>query len=83
MVTLDKFAGTAKKAILVTLPGQLFVFPIDHNHCGPGLWFATPKPCSPSEVADISATGRTRYTNLGIEIDEEDGRSEHTPAEHL
>lgn len=60
------------------------MFPIDHNRRGPNfgsqpLNHARP----PSDVADISAAGRTGYTNLGIEIDEEGGRSEHTPAEHL
>lgn len=60
------------------------MFPVDHNRRGPDFGSQPLNHAHPlSDVADISATGRTRYTNLGIEIDEEDGCSEHTPAEHL
>jgi hypothetical protein len=60
------------------------VFPVDHNRRGPDFGSQPLNHARPlSDVADISATRRTRYTNLGIEIDEEDGCSEHTPAEHL
>ena len=66
------------------LPGQLFVFPVDHNRRGPGFGSQPLNHARPlSDVADILAIRRTRYTNLGIEIDEEDGCSEHTPAKHL
>ena len=67
-----RWSGPEDK-IPITLPGQLFMFPIDHNRCGSDFNLQSLNHARPlSDVADISATGRARYTNLGSKIDEED-----------
>jgi hypothetical protein len=59
--------------IPVTLPGQLFMSPIDHNCRGPDFGLQPLNHARPlSDVADISATGPARHTNLDSKIDEED-----------